>query len=140
MERASIISESPFPAKSSTRSIVQCFLGWEPLLTDCLWRHRRLLNHANEDVISSDSGCFIALKIILRMASRKLGLLCLTSDFQTHCFSFFTGILMRRREAGTGAGASCVSEPEKHRHLCQQRHEPLLRGCGPQGLPIWHSS
>lgn len=31
-----------------------------------------ILNHANEDVISSDSEGFISLKIILRTASREL--------------------------------------------------------------------
>lgn len=109
---------SSFTANSSARSIVQCFLDWEPLLADCQWRHC-LLNHVNEDVISSDSGCFIALKIILGTASRVGLCLHLTSKHIT--FPFLTGILLMRRGAGTCAGASCVSEPEKGWHIYRQR-------------------
>lgn len=108
---------SSFTANSSTRSIVQCFLDWEPLLADCQWRHC-LLNHANEDVISSDSGCFIALKIILGTASR-VGL-CLHLTSKPITFPLLTGTLLMRREAGTCAGVSCGSEPEKRWHIYPQ--------------------
>lgn len=66
--------------------------------------------------------------------------LCLHLTSKPVTLPFLTGNLLMWREAGTCAGGSCMTEPEKSRHICRQRHEPLLRGCGPQGLPIWHSS
>lgn len=71
MERATVIQDYSFSANHSTRLIVQGFHIRELLsMTAC--GVTAILNHANEDVISSDSEGFISLKIILRTTSREL--------------------------------------------------------------------